>query len=126
MDEGSDAVLLQSRLQPENPRKIKTHRTLDKRNMEPNVRFAAPSRAKQTIPRKRKFKASVASGPVCGSAPRTRTKKTGITLRKDKKNPMENAKETAGVRRLPSVRVSLVGLILSSKQLSYSRVPVIQ
>src|ERR1700692_745432 len=113
METGKDAVALHSRLQAEKARKITTHRILGNRNMEPTVRRAVPSRAKQATARKRKFKPNVTSAPTCASAPKIRTEKTVRMTRKDKKNPIANAKvELGGVRRFSSSIMSLAGLIV--------------
>ena len=97
IDVGSETVLLHRRLQPENVRKIRTHRILDSLSIEPNVRMGAPSESKHTTIKRSRFKARLISAPVRGSVPKIATDKSTRIRRKEKKNPTANARSEPAV-----------------------------
>src|ERR1700689_5150309 len=108
IDVGSDTVPLHRRLQPENVRKIRTHRMLDSVSIEPNVRPGAPSESKHTTIKRSRFKARVISAPVRGSVPKTETEKSTRITRKEKKNPTANARSAPAVAWNSSILAMLL------------------
>src|ERR1700760_2236919 len=82
-----ETVTLQERLQHEKSKKSMTHRMLETSSMLLNVRSAAPKDRNATTSRSMKFNARLMAVPVCGSVPRTRTERSMMKRRKEKKNP---------------------------------------